>query len=62
MEFNRRLGQGTLSEVLGSAALDIDKFSRLLGIYNKSISDFDKLSPNATAIINAYVQVSLLCF
>jgi penicillin amidase len=56
MEFNRRLGQGTLSEVLGPSALSLDKFSRLLGLYNRSISDYSALSSNMAAAINAYIQ------
>lgn len=32
MEFQRRLAQGSLSEVVGSDALKIDKFFRTLGI------------------------------
>jgi hypothetical protein len=60
MEFNRRLGQGTLSEVLGEATLHIDKFSRLLGLYNRSISDLNFLSQQVTDLINAYIQVYIV--
>jgi penicillin amidase len=32
MEMNRRIGSGRLSEALGAAALDADKFLRTLGV------------------------------
>jgi penicillin amidase len=31
MEQNRRIGRGTLAEVFGEAALDADRFSRIIG-------------------------------
>jgi penicillin amidase len=32
MEMNRRIGSGTLAEILGPAALDTDRFMRTLGL------------------------------
>src|SRR5215467_11994412 len=33
MTFNRRIAQGRIAEVAGSAALDTDRFMRTLGVY-----------------------------
>ena len=37
LEMNRRIGSGRLSEVLGEATLDIDKFLRTLGTYRAAV-------------------------
>ncbi len=55
MEMNRRVGAGRLSEVLGDAALDTDKFLRTLGPYRAAASAWDALSPDARQFIEAYV-------
>ncbi len=55
MELNRRTGAGRLSEVLGSAALDQDKFLRTWGFYRAAESAYAALEPRSKAILEAYV-------
>ena len=54
MEFQRRIGQGRLSEALGEATLGTDKFMRTLGIYRASQSAYGILDENSRAILDAY--------
>ena len=67
MEFNRRLACGTLSEVVGELALDIDIFMRTMGLRRaaeaaaKLIQEKgDKLTRDATAAyvmgVNAFIE------
>ncbi len=54
MEFNRRIGAGRLSEMLGDATLGTDKFMRTLGVYRMAQSAYEALDPSTTAIVDAY--------
>lgn len=54
MEMNRRIGAGRLSELLGEATLDIDKFQRTLGYYRAATSDFAGLSERSRGALEAY--------
>ncbi len=54
MEMNRRIGAGRLSELLGEATLDIDKFQRTLGYYRAATSDFAVLSERSRGALEAY--------
>ncbi|MDH4209422.1 MAG: penicillin acylase family protein, partial [Anaerolineae bacterium] len=54
MEFNRRVGSGTLSEVLGEATLDTDRFIRTLGWRRVAEEEADNLSGDALAMLEAY--------
>jgi len=54
MELSRRAGFGRLSEVLGEAALERDKFMRNLGLGEAALHDFEKLSPEMKELIFAY--------
>lgn len=54
MEFQRRIGQGRLSEVVGSSTLGIDRFIRTLGVYRAAESAWEHMSAETKAIINAY--------
>ncbi len=54
MEMNRRIGNGRLSEVLGDATLDIDKYQRTMGYRRVSITAWDAISPEGQATLNAY--------
>ncbi len=54
MEMNRRIGAGRLSEVLGEATLDIDKFQRTLGYYRAAQSDYAVLSERSRMALDAY--------
>lgn len=55
MEFQRRIGQGRLSEVLGAAALPQDRFLRTVGFGRAARSAWQHLSVDARADTNAYV-------
>jgi penicillin amidase len=54
MELNRRAGQGRLAEVLGKDRLGIDKFTRTLGVYALAQQSFERYSPEAQALFQAY--------
>lgn len=54
MEFQRRIGQGRLSEVLGDATLGTDKFMRTLGIYRASQAGYAGLDPESKGVLDAY--------
>lgn len=55
MEFQRRVGSGRLSEVIGSATLSTDRFIRTLGVKQAAESGLAALSAEARALIDAYV-------
>ena len=55
MEFQRRIGFGRLSEVLGAAALPQDRFLRTVGFGRAARSAWQHLSAEARTDINAYV-------
>ncbi len=54
MEMNRRIGAGRLSELLGDATLDIDKFQRTLGYYRAAEADYTALSAPSRMALDAY--------
>ena len=54
MEMNRRIGSGRLSEALGAATLDADKFLRTLGVRRAAEATLKSLSPEARAQLDAY--------
>ncbi|MEJ2290725.1 MAG: penicillin acylase family protein [Deinococcales bacterium] len=55
MDFQRRVGEGRLSEVLGPATLDTDKFLRTLGVYRASQQALAHLDPETRSLLDAYV-------
>jgi penicillin G amidase len=55
MELTRRLGAGRLSELFGPAALPTDKYMRVLGLYRAAEAQYQVLSPDARAELDAYV-------
>lgn len=55
MEFQRRVGAGRLSEVIGKATLDQDRFLRTWGFYRAAEQAYEGLSPYAKAAVEAYV-------
>ncbi|WP_167481957.1 penicillin acylase family protein [Thermus caldilimi] len=55
MEFQRRVGQGRLSEVLGEAALPQDRFLRTWGFYQAAKSAYARLYPEEKEAMDAYV-------
>lgn len=56
MEMNRRIGSGRLSEYLGEATLDIDKYQRTMGYRRASAAAWDVLSDQSRAILTAYAD------
>ncbi|WP_422380470.1 penicillin acylase family protein [Marinicellulosiphila megalodicopiae] len=56
MEFQRRLGQGRMSEILGVNSLLIDRYMRTLGLYRSAKSAVSHLDTQAAASLNAYVN------
>ena len=54
MELNRRTGAGRLSEILGAAALEQDKFLRTWGFYRAAEASYPALEPRTKAILEAY--------
>ncbi len=54
MEMNRRIGAGRLSEVLGPATLDADKFLRTLGVRRAAEATLENLSADAQSELDAY--------
>ena len=55
MEFQRRVGHGRLSEILGPAAVATDRFLRTLGTGRAARSAWDGLPAEAKTDIGAYV-------
>ncbi len=55
MEFQRRVGAGRLSEIMGDATLDVDKFLRTLGTYRAGESAWLALSMQTKLSVEAYV-------
>ncbi len=54
MDFQRRVGAGRLSEVLGSATLGTDTFLRTLGVYRVAQRTLPGLSPETRGALEAY--------
>ncbi|GAA6750305.1 penicillin acylase family protein [Thermus antranikianii] len=55
MEFQRRVGQGRLSEVLGEATRAQDRFLRTWGFYRAAKSAYERLYPEEKEAVDAYV-------
>lgn len=56
MEFTRRIGKGTLSEILGEVTLDIDKFMRTVGLRRAAAQDWEVLDAESRALLEAYAS------
>ena len=56
MDFQRRVGTGTLSEVLGEATLETDRFLRTLGTARAAQKDLEAIDPDAQAALQAYAD------
>ena len=56
MDFQRRVGMGRLSEVLGEATVSTDRFLRTLGTARAAQRDLDLLGPEDLAVLKAYAQ------
>lgn len=55
MEFQRRLGNGRLAEILGESALGIDSLFRTVGTHRTAAAVWARLSPEERRPIEAYV-------
>ena len=56
MEFNRRIGSGTLSAILGDSTLDIDLFMRTLGLRRAAEKDWALIGADMRALLSAYAD------
>ena len=56
MEFDRLAGQGRLAEVLGEAALPIDRFLRTLGLARAPRPTWPSRPPATLALLEAYAR------
>jgi penicillin G amidase len=54
IEFNRRIGQGRISELVGPGGVDADRFLRTLGIYRQAQAIERELDPEARGLLDAY--------
>ncbi len=54
LEFNRRIMHGELAEVLGEAALPVDKLMRTLGIYQVAQKQYAGYPEDAKTVLQAY--------
>jgi penicillin G amidase len=55
LELLARAGRGLLAELLGAAALPIDRLSRTLGFRRLASAQVDRLDPDVIATLEAYV-------
>ena len=56
LEFNRRVMHGQLAEILGEAALPVDKLIRTLGIIDMARTQLATYPDDAKAVLEAYSQ------
>jgi penicillin amidase len=56
MEFSRRIGSGRLSEVLGSAGLDSDRFIRTVGWARTAAQELELLDPETRTALEGYAE------
>lgn len=54
LEFHRRLASGTLSEILGSATVPVDKWSRTIGFYRAANRTISTLPADVLDYLNAF--------
>jgi len=55
IDFNRRIAQGRLAELLGPKALETDKFLRTLGVYRTAQRIAANLDPDTRVLVDSYV-------
>jgi penicillin amidase len=56
MEFQRRVGRGTLAELLGEAALPADRLLRTVGFRPAAERSWRELSPEGRRLVTAYTR------
>jgi penicillin G amidase len=56
MEFNRRMGSGTLSAILGESTIGLDIYVRTLGLARAAAKDWELLHAETRALLQAYAD------
>lgn len=56
MEYARRLARGALAEVFGVAALEADRWSRVLGFWRSALKEWQSLDSPERAALDAYAS------
>lgn len=56
MEFHRRLASGTLAEIAGGMALEVDRFARIIGFRRAAQADLALLGEQTLRYLEAYSQ------
>ncbi len=56
MELNRRVAYGRLSELFGEAALNVDRFSRIVGFRRAAQAELDDLDEDTISALGHYCQ------
>jgi penicillin amidase len=56
MDLWRRVGEGKLAEILGPAAVERDRFARLLRYRGEMKAEYESYAPDARQIIEAFVR------
>ena len=56
MDFWRHVGSGTISEMMGSSALETDKFLRTFGWKQTAEAEYTTLSPTTKAMVDSYAE------
>ena len=56
METHRRIGAGRLAEAFGEAALDTDRFLRMLGVRRVAAAQWANASPASREALQAYAD------
>lgn len=54
MEMTRRIGAGRLSEIFGSRTLKVDRFIRMLGLYQAAQAQLTLMKEDERALLDAY--------
>lgn len=61
MDYARRLARGTMAEVFGAAALEADRWSRVLGFWRAVQADLAALTPEDRAVLERYAAGVSAC-
>src|SRR5262249_49070287 len=56
MDLTRRLGAGRLSEIVGPATIETDRFMRRLGLYRVAQANYEHLPPDVQKLFQAYAD------
>lgn len=56
MELSRRMGTGTMAEVLGEPALPLDRRVRRIGLGRAARTELDRTDPEARGVLDAYAH------